>query len=170
MLRNKEAAIESPSEKEKIHINEEEQSIDTPVVDNKKIKKCCKEANTMYDDMVKEAYEEICGGIEKEAECNALAVVPKRELMAKASKKGHLKRIGAVGAGALGVAGAAYGGKKLYDKHQAKKSREEEVAEKAAAYYDEAQYAKEAAEADYAEACAYEDAALQILDELGYLD
>ena len=90
--------------------------------------------------------------------------------MAKASKKGHLKRIGAIGAGALGVAGAAYGGKKLYDKHQAKKSREEEVAEKAAAYYDEAQYAKEAAEADYAEACAYEDAALQILDELGYLD
>ena len=44
------------------------------------------------------------------------------------------------------------------------------AAEKAAAYYDEAQYVKEAAEADYAEACAYEDAAIQILDELGYLD
>lgn len=46
----------------------------------------------------------------------------------------------------------------------------EKAAEKAAAYYDEAQHVKEAAEADYAEACAYEDAALQILDELGYLD
>ena len=29
---------------------------------------------------------------------------------------------------------------------------------------------KEAAEDDYATACAYEEAALQILDELGYLD
>lgn len=44
------------------------------------------------------------------------------------------------------------------------------LGKKAAAYYDEAQYVKEAAEADYAEACAYEDAAIQILDELGYLD
>ena len=44
------------------------------------------------------------------------------------------------------------------------------AAEKAAAYYDEAQYVKEAAEVDYAEACAYEDAAIQILDDLGYLD
>ena len=43
-------------------------------------------------------------------------------------------------------------------------------AEKAAAYYDEAQLVKEAAEYDYAEACAYEEAALSILDELGYLD
>ena len=43
-------------------------------------------------------------------------------------------------------------------------------AEKAAAYYDEAQYAKEAAVDDYNEACAYEEAALTILDELGYLD
>ena len=50
------------------------------------------------------------------------------------------------------------------------KRKAERAAEKAAAYYDEAQYIKEAAEADYAEACAYEDAALAILDELGYLE
>ena len=47
---------------------------------------------------------------------------------------------------------------------------EQRKAEKAAAYYDEAQLVKEAAEADYMEACAYEEAALAILDELGYLD
>ena len=34
----------------------------------------------------------------------------------------------------------------------------------------QAQSLKQAAEADYEEACAYEEAALQILDELGYLD
>ena len=50
------------------------------------------------------------------------------------------------------------------------KRKAERAAEKAAAYYDEAQLVKEAAEADYAEACAYEEAALAILDELGYLD
>ena len=44
------------------------------------------------------------------------------------------------------------------------------MGKRAAAYYDEAQLVKQAAEADYAEACAYEEAALQILDELGYLD
>ena len=58
------------------------------------------------------------------------------------------------------------------DKLMAEQNRRQSqaAAEKAAAYYDEAQYVKEAAEADYAEACAYEDAAIQILDELGYLD
>ena len=58
------------------------------------------------------------------------------------------------------------------DKLKAEQNRRQsqKAAEKAAAYYDEAQYIKEAAEADYAEACAYEDAALQILNELGYLD
>lgn len=35
----KEAAIESPSEKEKAHINEEEQSIDSPVIENNLRKK-----------------------------------------------------------------------------------------------------------------------------------
>ena len=54
------------------------------------------------------------------------------------------------------------------DRVAAKKAAK--AAEKAAAYYDEAQYVKEAAEVDYAEACAYEDAAIQILDDLGYLD
>ena len=58
--------------------------------------------------------------------------------------------------------------KKWGKKHLGDKA--EKAAEKAAAYYDEAQYIKEAAESDYAEACAYEDAAIQILDELGYLD
>ena len=48
--------------------------------------------------------------------------------------------------------------------------RQPSMAEKAAAYYDEAQYAKEAALSDYDEACAYEAAALEVLDELGYLD
>lgn len=43
-------------------------------------------------------------------------------------------------------------------------------AQKVAAYYEEAQFAKEAAEADYEVACAYEDAAYQILDELGLLE
>jgi hypothetical protein len=43
-------------------------------------------------------------------------------------------------------------------------------AQKVAAYYEEAQLAKEAAEADYEVACAYEDAAYQILDELGLLE
>ena len=44
------------------------------------------------------------------------------------------------------------------------------IVKKAVAYYDEAQLVKEAAEADFAEACAYEEAAIAILDELGYLD
>lgn len=44
----------------------------------------------------------------------------------------------------------------------------QKAAEKAAAYYDEAQLVKEAAEVDYNEACAYEDAALEVLAELGY--
>lgn len=58
------------------------------------------------------------------------------------------------------------------DKLKAEQNRRQSqyAAEKAAAYYDEAQYIKEAAESDYAEACAYEDAAIQVLDELGYLD
>lgn len=54
---------------------------------------------------------------------------------------------------------------KAYAKAIAKKTEKQ-----ASAYYEAAQFAKEAAEADYAEACAYEEAALDILDELGYLD
>ena len=49
-----------------------------------------------------------------------------------------------------------------------KKKDAEEVAEKAAAYFDEAQLIKEAAANDYEVACAYEEAALNILGELGY--
>lgn len=43
-------------------------------------------------------------------------------------------------------------------------------AQKVAAYYEEACLAKEAAENDYNVACAYEDAAMQILGELGLLE
>lgn len=63
-------------------------------------------------------------------------------------------------------AGKTLGQAKIMAERAAKK----EQAEKAAAYYDEAQLVKEAAERDYQEACAYEEAALSILDELGYLD
>ena len=92
-------------------------------------------------------------------------------------KQPHKKKLMAkmLGGAALGTAlgaGAIYGASRLRhgtDKYLSRKNHEE-AAEKAAAYYDEAQYVKEAAEADYAEACAYEDAAIQILDELGYLD
>ena len=74
------------------------------------------------------------------------------------------KQVGIAAGATAGTALALYGAKKLYDRHKAKQ------AEKAAAYYDEAQLVKEAAEYDYAEACAYEEAALRILDELGYID
>ena len=91
----------------------------------------------------------------------------------EAAKKGfhptrkQLALAGGIAAGTAALSGAAYAGKKLYDRH---KRKSEEQAEKAAAYYDEAQYVKEAAIDDYNEACAYEEAALTILDELGYLD
>ena len=74
------------------------------------------------------------------------------------------------------IAGTAIAVDKLRQKIIDKKRQEYyarkagEQAEKAAAYYDEAQLAKEAAIDDYNEACAYEEAALTILDELGYLD
>ena len=68
-----------------------------------------------------------------------------------------------VAAGLALAGGTALALKKHHDKKK-------EQAEKAAAYYDEAQLVKEAAEADYAEACAYEEAALAILNQLGYLD
>ena len=98
----------------------------------------------------------------------------KKELRKALNKKmgQELKKDVLVGAGKTGLAYAlpvaAIGGTALaLKKHHDKKK---EQAEKAAAYYDEAQLVKEAAEADYAEACAYEEAALAILGELGYLD
>ena len=174
-----------------------------------------------YDDMVKEAYEEILG-FDKEAGIKDVAgkawggikAAPGkawggiksygRTLRGDLIKDSHIKsqknkpvrdlqRLGnnpdfipdtvktnwgkniakTVGAYAIPVAATAataYG----ITKHRARKRAEQEAAqeqaEKAAAYYDEAQYIKEAAEADYDLACAYEDAALEILDELGYLD
>ena len=94
---------------------------------------------------------------------------------------GHgLTQIDLMGASKKGLKGAAEGaiggalvgvGSGLIDTlRKREEARKEEAAEKAAAYYDEAQYAKEAALSDYDEACAYEAAALEVLDELGYLD
>ena len=235
----KEAAIESPSEQEKKHINDEEQGIDAPVVDNRCIKKynkrCCKEAKIMYDEMVKMAYEDILDDgydydydydeLDKEAGIKDIAgkawkgikgapgkvwggikgygrtvsgrnvkdiknswnnsqdladmiisgrIKPGEGMKAmpddlkKNLRSARLSRGAAIAIPALAAAGAtAYG---IHRHNAAKSQAEQEAAEKAAAYYDEAQYVKEAAEADYAEACAYEDAAIQILDELGYLD
>ena len=83
-------------------------------------------------------------------------------------RNARLSRGAAIAVPALAAVGAtAYG---IHRHNLAKNRNEQAAAEKAAVYYDEAQYVKEAAEADYAEACAYEDAAIQILDELGYLD
>lgn len=47
---------------------------------------------------------------------------------------------------------------------------EEVLADRALAAYQVAQMQKEAAENDFDSACAYEEAALQIMDELGLLD
>ena len=46
----------------------------------------------------------------------------------------------------------------------------ENMAKHAMTYYEQAQMMKEAAEADFVQASAYEDAAIDILSELGYLD
>ena len=197
--------------------------------------------NNIYDEMVKEAYEEILGGFDKEAldaadykaykenpmsldpktrkhiaglmakqEANVAKhyvkdgsrlkakydVAPKNGLTAKeinnalAEKnrselaKGNAFRIAqmrqdakdiwnsmpAWGKGtaiatplALAAAGGTYAALK-------RRKKNEEDAEKAAAYFEEAQLIKEAAENDYAVACAYEDAAYQILNELGLLE
>ena len=73
-----------------------------------------------------------------------------------------------IGGGSAAALGIGAGTAALI--HNRKKKKGEEVAEKAAAYYDEAQLAKEAAANDYEVACAYEDAALSILSELGYFD
>ena len=90
------------------------------------------------------------------------------EDLKKKLRTAQIQRGAAYAIPALALAGGtAYG----IHRHNAKKRQaEQEQAEKAAAYYDEAQYAKEAALADYDEACAYEAAALEVLDDLGYLD
>ena len=170
-----------------------------------------------YDDMVKEAYEEILGfgkeagvknvagkvgrGISSASRAVAGAYTAKgyrqarrdykdfleanKDLGKKELKKlykeegGTAKRrmlthalstAGAYAVPIAAIAGTGLAVKRHRDKKRAIVEAEAAQAEKAAAYYDEAQYIKEAAEADYAEACAYEDAALEILDELGYLD
>ena len=152
--------------------------------------------NNIYDEMVKEAYENIVDGFDKEA-YHEYSNIPQGQMHKtkaawKAAQKGaaaekvheiatkagvaeaikdHVaknKGLYGAGAGAAALVGlSAAGIRALKNK---KKSQEEETAEKAAAYYEAAVMAKEAAEADYANACAYEDAALEILADLGYID
>ena len=73
--------------------------------------------------------------------------------------KPALKTLGAYTGAAAALGAGIYGGKKLYDKKKAQKAQQALEA---------AETQKEAAEYDYTEACAYEDAALEILAELGY--
>ena len=173
-----------------------------------------------YEMMVKEACEEIMGGIEKQAkkrDRDEKYIDDSAAYTGRKAGRGALKGAG-IGAGSGAVAGgvpsavASYGlsrglgaspGKAALAAlgggvagaipgsisfglsgaglgagigagygaiHGGNVRQRRKQAEKAAAYYDEAQLVKQAAEADYAEACAYEEAALQILDELGYLD
>ena len=82
-----------------------------------------------------------------------------RKKMDKAAVKELGKTVGAVGGTAAALGLAAYGGKKLYDKAKARKAQQALEA---------AETQKEAAENDYLEACAYEEAALEVLAELGY--
>ena len=161
----------------------------------------------MYNEMVKNAYEEILG-FDKIANVRDLTdeAIAERLKMQESLTKGGYKEAVRTGLttggimssinvannltkgrkspkvllGSLGYLAGGVGGalalQKINESYKNKLKAEQNrrqsqaAAEKAAAYYDEAQYVKEAAEADYAEACAYEDAAIQILDELGYLD
>lgn len=139
----------------------------------------------MYNEMSKKAYDIICDEIEKEAAIDTMNVEKLDKKIAKGQNRlnSPLGKIGYAASGISGVQKMRNDKSKLTQMKLERQRREKaygyehsplsdptKAAEKAAAYYDEAQYAKEAAEADYAEACAYEDAALQILDELGYLD
>lgn len=155
--------------------------------------------NNIYEEMVKEAYENIVDGFDKEAAPSYAQVMktmaengwtkdpinnkPAGGALVPVSvpedvKENILKRVqkhvgdhkGAYGAGASALALAGIGTGAYKALKNKKKSQEEETAEKAAAYYEAAVMAKEAAEADYANACAYEDAALEILADLGYID
>ena len=154
-------------------------------------------SNYIYGEMVKEAYENIVEGFDKEA-YHEYSNIPQGQMHksqkawkaaqngasaeeihkimtnpgAMAAIKEHVmkhKGLYGAGAGTLAAAGIATGAYKAL-KNKKSKSQEEETAEKAAAYYEAAVMAKEAAEADYANACAYEDAALEILADLGYID
>ena len=224
---NKSAKIESPSDKEKKHISEEEQYIDQPVADD--IEKNKKNINKRrvknmyrneYEGMVHEAYEDILGSMEKEAGAQAeeykrtyaqryanaargsargvyddATIKAGREEIAKFLKKkngagrvanmahtlgnptatammwrglSNKQKAAIIGGGSAAALGIGAGTAALI--HGKKKKKSEETAEKAAAYYDEAQLIKEAAANDYEVACAYEEAALNILGELGYFN
>ena len=135
----------------------------------------------MNNEMVKMAYDEICG-FDKEAGIHSWSDNKLERRKRKLEDKTSGGYYDAVNKGrrSLGVGPLIGGGNasNTYLKNKAKLDsindelarRQPSMAEKAAAYYDEAQYAKEAALSDYDEACAYEAAALEVLDELGYLD
>ena len=144
-----------------------------------------KYASEEFDDIAKCAYDEICNEIEKEAAIDTMNIEKLDKNIVKRQKRLN-SPLGKIGYAARGMSGLQKmrndKGKlaqmklerqrreKTYGYGHSSLSEPSKVAEKAAAYYDEAQYVKEAAEADWAEACAYEDAAIQILDDLGYLD
>lgn len=195
---NKFAKIESPSEEEKKHVSEEEQYIDQPVADDIKTKKIFNKRrvnnmyyNNEYEGMVHEAYEDILDSMEKEAAQSITQVDAHMKekgytkdpihgdvsaaVVEAAKKKGLFGRgIDVVKAHPYATAGTTAAALAIPTAAaliaKKRKKKDEEVAEKAAAYYDEAQLAKEAAANDYEVACAYEDAALSILSELGYFD
>lgn len=150
-------------------------------------------SNYIYDEMVKEAYENIVDGFDKEARARwkeeygnlspesisrlsdaGLKPTPTtiariKELAGKTSSavKKHPYVAAGVPVAAAATLGSLAAAKALKKKNQVS---EDEIAEKAAAYYEAATMAKEAAENDYNVACAYEDAALEILADLGYID
>ena len=148
----------------------------------------------MYEAMVKEAYEEILGMDKRASLVGSQSTVDMHNPMTlgravrgdrEGALSGYVRRKGEAKRDAMidrginrikqgGVSGALGG---IGNPNSLKSVAgiggmvaNKTAAKKAAAYYDEAQFMKQAAEADYAEACAYEEAALQILDELGYLD
>ena len=131
----------------------------------------------MYGKMVKNAYEEILG-FDKMAGIETMNIEKLDKKIGNTQRKVDSTSTGKLMSG--GVGGMIQHQKRKGDLARMKLERQRRegtygyapsnLSKAAMAYYDEAQYVKEAAEADYAEACAYEDAAIQILDELGYLD
>ena len=75
------------------------------------------------------------------------------------------KRVAAIAA-PLAAAGAGVGALALAKKRK----QDQDIAEKAAAYYEEAQMLKQAAQEAFNEAQLYEDAAIEVLAEMGYFE
>ena len=111
---------------------------------------------TQYNNLVKQAYYEIVG-FDKEASFAPIK---------KGPNPNHVMMDGTSTLPKMP--------KSIYKSDGMKEDKEKSpfncsMGKRAVAYYDEAQLAKDAAEADYAEACAYEEAALSILEKLGHL-